>query len=111
MQDERGNISGDITIKNEYTLWGSIAGEVTVAKNGKFYMRGTIYGNLVVQDGGRVHTFGNIQGNLTVHEGAKVIHGGVLGGDAINMGGRLYIDHDARIDGKVRTHSGETIHN
>ncbi len=108
MYDERGQLSGNITIDREYTLWGSIAGDVTVVKDGKFYMRGTIYGNLIAEDGGRVHILGNISGSLLVNPGAKVIHGGVLGGDAINQGGRLYIQRDSTVRGKVKTHGGET---
>ncbi len=41
-------------------------------------------------------------------EGAKVIVSGVIGGDCLNQGGRLYIDESARIMGKVRTRKGET---
>ena len=41
-------------------------------------------------------------------ESGKVIHSGVLGADAINLGGRLYIDSAARVLGKVRTEDGET---
>ena len=108
MREERGHLSENITINEEYTLWGSIAGNVTVVKNGKFYHRGTIYGNLVVAKEGRCHIFGNIQGNLTVKEGAKVIHSGVLGGDAINLGGRLFIERESTVKGKVKTRSGET---
>ena len=61
-----------------------------------------------VAHGGRVHIYGNVSGNLTVLEGAKVIHSGVLGGDAINEGGRMFIDGSARVLGRVRTDSGET---
>ena len=69
---------------------------------------GAIYGSLIVEFGGRVHIFGNVTGNLTVQRGAKVIHSGVLGGDAINEGGRLFIDPTATIMGKVKTIDGET---
>jgi len=108
MREERGNISGKVTINEPYTLWGSIAGDVTVVTGGKFYQRGAIYGSLTVNDGGRVHIFGNVQGDLTVKKGAKVIHSGVVGGDANNLGGRLYIEKEARINGKVKTKDGET---
>jgi hypothetical protein len=72
------------------------------------YVRGAIYGHLKVAHGGRVHIYGNVSGNLTVLEGAKVIHSGVRGGDAINEGGRLFIDASARVLGRVKTSSGET---
>jgi cytoskeletal protein CcmA (bactofilin family) len=108
MQEERGNLAGNQTITEPYTLWGSIAGDVTAAEGSKFYMRGAIYGNLIVARGGRVHVYGNISGDLTVHRKAKVIHSGVLGGDAVNVGGRLYIDASAQVVGRVRTMAGET---
>ena len=49
-----------------------------------------------------------VTGNLTVHRGAKVIHSGVIAGDAINLGGRLYIEQNATINGKIKTKKGET---
>jgi cytoskeletal protein CcmA (bactofilin family) len=108
MREERGHLAGDITITEPYTLWGSIAGDVSVSKGGKFYLRGAIYGNLHALPGGRIHVFGNISGNLTVAEKTKVIHSGTLGGDAINRGGRLYIDASAKVLGRVKTQEGET---
>lgn len=108
MRDERGHLAGNQTINEPYTLWGSIAGDVTAVKGSKLYVRGAIYGSLNVNPGGRVHVFGNISGNLTVADKAKVIHSGTLGGDAVNNGGRLYIDGTAKVLGRVRTHAGET---
>src|ERR1700679_1488957 len=102
MREERGNISGNVKINELYTLWGSIAGDVTVVDGGKFYQRGAIYGSLIVEKGRRCHVFGNVQGDLTVKKNAKVIHSGVLGGDANNLGGRLYIEKEARINGKIK---------
>ena len=103
MREERGHVKGNIVIDEPYTLWGSIAGNVTAVKGSKFYMRGAVYGDLTVLHGGRVHIYGNITGNLFVKDGAKVIHSGVLGGDANNFGGRLYIDSKAKVMGRVRT--------
>ena len=98
---------GDLVIDEPYTLWGSIAGDVTAVKGSKFYVRGMIYGNLTVLHGGRVHVYGNVTGNLTVKDGAKVIHSGVVGGDAINeSGGRLYVDKIAKVLGDVKSEEG-----
>ena len=108
MREERGQVGGDVVIYEPYTLWGSIGGNVTVIERGKFYLRGAVYGNIVVEYGGRMHIFGRVTGNLTVNRGAKVIHSGVIGGDAINEGGRLYIDQGSAVHGKIRTHKGET---
>jgi len=108
MREERGHLAGNVAINEPYTLWGSIAGDVSVGKGGKFYMRGAIYGNLNVLPGGRVHVFGNVSGSLTVAEKTKVIHSGTLGGDAVNRGGRLYIDATAKVLGRVKTLEGET---
>jgi hypothetical protein len=108
MREERGHLGGDIEIKEPYTLWGSIAGTVTVSDGSKFYMRGAIYGDLVVEAGGRVHVLGNISRNVTVKDGSKVIIGGAIGGDVTNLGGRLYIESTAHVLGKVKTVSGET---
>ena len=90
------------------TLWGSVGGDVIVVEGGKFYMRGSIYGNLIVEYGGRVHIHGNITGNLKVARGTKVILSGIVVGDAINEGGRLYIDATAKVQGKIKTIKGET---
>jgi cytoskeletal protein CcmA (bactofilin family) len=108
MREERGTISGDVRVFEPFTLWGSISGNVTVIQGGKFYVRGSIYGSLTVEYGGRVHIFGNVSGKLTVMRGAKVIHSGVVGGDALNDGGRLYIESMARILGELDTINGET---
>ena len=108
MREERGTLSGNQIVSEPLDLWGTISGNVTVVDGGKMYVRGAIYGHLKVAHGGRVHIYGNVSGNLTVLEGAKVIHSGVLGGDAINEGGRMYIDAAARVLGRVRTDSGET---
>jgi cytoskeletal protein CcmA (bactofilin family) len=108
MREERGNIAGNVVINEPYTLWGSIAGNVTATDGAKLYVRGAIYGNLTVTAGGRVHVFGNVSGNLTIAVKTKVIHSGILGGDAINNGGRLYIDAAAKVLGKVKTYDGET---
>ena len=108
MREERGQIAGSLVVHEPYTLWGSVAGTVTVVEGGKFYMRGSIYGNLNVEYGGRVHIFGTSTGNLRVARGTKVIHSGTLMGNAINEGGRLYVDAGATIHGKVKTVKGET---
>ena len=108
MREERGNIAGNVVINEPYTLWGSIAGNVTATDGAKLYVRGAIYGNLTVTAGGRVHVFGNVSGYLSIAVKTKVIHSGILGGDAINNGGRLYIDAAAKVLGKVKTYDGET---
>jgi cytoskeletal protein CcmA (bactofilin family) len=108
MREERGTISGPLVVHEPYTLWGSVGGDVIVVEGGKFYMRGSIYGNLIVEYGGRVHIFGNVTGDLKVARGSKVIHSGILLGDAVNEGGRLYVDAMATINGKVKTIKGET---
>jgi len=111
MREERGHVKGKMVVDEPFTLWGSIAGDVTALKGSKFYLRGAIYGDLTVLHRGRVHIFGNITGNLFVKDGAKVIHEGVVGGDVLNSGGRLYIYSNAKVLGKVRTEEeGETTY-
>jgi cytoskeletal protein CcmA (bactofilin family) len=109
VREERGQIAGDVIVYEPFTLWGSIGGDVKVIERGKLYVRGAVYGNIVVEYGGRMHIFGRVTGTLTVHRGAKVIHSGVLGGDLVNLGGRVYIDHVSKIMGKVKTEKGETM--
>ncbi len=108
MREERGQIVGDVVVYEAFTLWGSIGGNVSVVEGGKFYVRGTVYGNLVVEAGGRVHIYGNITGNLIVNRAAKVIHSGLIGGSVTNKGGRIFLDRQAKVLGKVKTSSGET---
>src|ERR1700691_5678608 len=108
MREERGIIPGDVVVYEDFTLWGSVGGNVTVIDGGKLWLRGSIYWNLSVEEGGRVHILGSITGNLTVAEKAKVIVSGMVGGDAINLGGRLYIEAAAKIWGSVKTKAGET---
>jgi cytoskeletal protein CcmA (bactofilin family) len=108
MREERGTIPGDVVVYEDFTLWGSVGGNVSVIAGGKLWLRGSIYGNLSVEEGGRVHILGSITGNLTVAEKAKVIVSGMVGGDAINLGGRLYIEAAAKILGSVKTKAGET---
>jgi cytoskeletal protein CcmA (bactofilin family) len=106
MREERGQISGDVVVYEEFTLWGTIGGSVKVIKGGKFYVRGMIYGAMEVEDGGRVHIFGNVSGDVTISKDGKVVHSGVIGGDVINNGGRFFADSTARIMGKVKTRAG-----
>jgi len=108
MREERGTIAGDFTVTEPTTLWGSVGGNVIVAEGGKLYMRGAVYGDILVEYGGRLHIFGRVVGSLTVKRGAKVIHSGVLGGNATNLGGRLYIENTSQINGKIKTVKGET---
>jgi len=110
MREERGRLSGDLTIEEKFTLWGMIAGNVTVGNGGKLYLRGSIYGDLIVGPGGRVHIYGNVKGTLTVEADAKVIHSGVIGGDVINKGGRIFIELASKVMGKVKTKEGETTY-
>src|SRR5438477_10489217 len=108
MREERGTFKGDMVISEPVTLWGTVAGNVSVIKGGKFYLRGSVYGNISAEPGGRAHLLGNITGDLTVMEDAKVILAGAIGGDAINEGGRLYIEHTAKVMGKVKGRKGKT---
>ncbi|HZZ44849.1 MAG TPA: hypothetical protein VFE58_18065 [Tepidisphaeraceae bacterium] len=108
MREERGQLAGDLSIAEPFTLWGSIIGNVTLLPGAKLYVRGTIHGNLTLQPGSRAHILGTVSGSLTLHENTKVILSGILGGDAHNHGGRLYIDHTATLMGKLKTHSGDT---
>jgi hypothetical protein len=108
MREERGAIAGPLVVHEPYTLWGTCGGTITVVEGGKFYMRGSLYGDLNVEFGGRVHVYGNITGNLKVARVAKVILSGTVAGDAVNEGGRLYVDATGEVRGKTRTIKGET---
>lgn len=108
MREERGQVPGDVVVYEPFTLWGSVGGNVSVIAGGKFYLRGSVYGNLTVEPGGRAHILGTLSGDLTVHENAKVIVSGIVGRDAVNQGGRLFLDRSAKVLGKVRTKSGDT---
>jgi cytoskeletal protein CcmA (bactofilin family) len=108
MREERGQIPGDFTVAEPFTLWGSVGGSVTVIEGGKVYVRGAIYGQLIVEKGGRVHVLGVVSGDVTAHEGAKVIISGQVGGNAINLGGRLHINEKAVVHGRVKTKEGKT---
>ena len=108
MREVREQIKGNQIIEEPYTLWGSIAGDVTAINKSKFYVRGSIYGDLTVNHGGRVHVFGQVTGTLTVKDGAKVIVSGTIGKNAVNQGGRLYLDSSSAVHGKVITDDGET---
>ncbi len=103
MREERGKITGPITVDEKYTLWGSIMGDVKVVDGGKMYIRGNVYGDLIVDFGGRVHVFGQVSGNLLQFRGTKVIISGLIKGSATNSGGRLYVDQHGSILGKTKT--------
>jgi len=107
MREERGQIVGDVVIYEPFELWGTVAGNVKVIDGGKLYMRGAIYGDLIVEEGGRVHVYGNVAGNLIMEPKTKVILSGVVGKNATNTGGRLFIERLAKVMGKVRTNDHE----
>ena len=52
--------------------------------------------------------FGSVAGSLKVARGTKVIVSGTINGDAVNEGGRLYVDLAGEVKGKVKTLKGET---
>ena len=108
MREERGRINGDVVIYERYTLWGTIHGFVRVLDGGKFWQRGNVQGDMTVEYGGRVHIFGNLTGDLFVARGAKVIVSGTVGGAATNDGGRLYIEPEGNVLGKINTKRGDT---
>jgi cytoskeletal protein CcmA (bactofilin family) len=108
MREERGQLTGDLVISEPYTLWGKIAGNLTVIDGGKLYVRGSVFGNLTAEAGGRVHILGNVKGDVSIFPRAKVIIGGIIGGDVQNRGGRLYVEHSAKIMGKLKLKEGET---
>ena len=108
MREERGQIAGPFVVHEALTLWGTVAGTVTVVEGGKFYMRGSIYGDLNIEYGGRAHLYGNVAGHLRVARGTKVIVSGTVMGDVTNEGGRLYIDALGDVKGKLKTLKGET---
>ena len=108
MREERGQVAGDLVVYEKFELWGNVGGNVTVVSGGKFYLRGAILGNLIVENGGRVHIFGHVHGDVTLHENTKLIHSGVIGGDLVNDGGRLFIERVAKVNGRVKTRKGET---
>ncbi|MEM8874045.1 MAG: polymer-forming cytoskeletal protein [Planctomycetota bacterium] len=108
-KEERGRIQGDAVIAERYVLWGTIVGDVRVLDGGKFWMRGNVQGDLIVEYGGRVHVFGQVSGSLFVARGAKVIVSGLIHGPATNDGGRLFIEPDGRILGKITTKRGDTV--
>jgi len=108
MREERGQLEGDRMVYEHVDLWGTVLGNVLVVDEGKLYVRGAIYGNLTVDKGGRAHIYGNVTGELIVKEGAKVILSGNVT-DVTNRGGRLYIESTAKVLGKLRTKTGETV--
>ncbi|MGA3067555.1 MAG: polymer-forming cytoskeletal protein [Tepidisphaeraceae bacterium] len=111
MREERGQLTGDLEISEPYTLWGKIAGNITVADGGKLYVRGSVFGDLTVMPGGRVHILGNVKGRVIAMPRTKIIVGGVIGGDIHNRGGRVFIEQTAKILGKIKTKDdGETTY-
>ena len=110
MREERGQLAGKLVVKEPFTLWGSVGGDVKVAAGGKLYVRGAIYGDLTVEFGGRVHIYGNVLGTVTVKKGAKLIHSGIVGGDLVNTGGRLHIELLSKTQGKVKATAGDTTY-
>jgi len=108
MREEHGTIAGDVVVYEDFTLWGSISGNVKVIAGGRFYLRGAVYGDMLVEEGGRVHIFGRVSGNVTLQVATKLINSGVIGGNVTNDGGRYYGDTGSQILGRIRTNSGET---
>lgn len=108
MREVHGTIRGDQDIEEKYTLWGTLYGMMRVHDGGKVYIRGTVFGDVIVEFGGRVHIFGQVSGGLTIYRGTKVIVSGIVQGNAVNEGGRLYVDRDGSILGRIKTNHGET---
>jgi cytoskeletal protein CcmA (bactofilin family) len=108
MREERGQVAGDLTVNEPLELWGNVGGNVTVGEGGKFYVRGSILGNLTVQYGGRVHIYGQVHGDVTLYDNTKVIHSGMIAGNLINEGGRLYVELKSGVGGKIKHRSGKT---
>lgn len=108
MREDRSNLVGNQEFAEAVDFWGSITGNLNITDGGKVYLRGNVYGSVLVSDGGRTHIFGQVTGDLVVEKGAKVILEGIVGRDAINRGGRLYVEASAKILGKLKRRDGET---
>lgn len=108
MREERGTIAADVVVYEEFTLWGTILGNVQVINGGKLYVRGAIYGDLTVDRGGRAHIFGQVSGNLRLEKYSKTINSGLVGGDLVNHGGRYFGDVGSQVLGKIKANKGET---
>jgi cytoskeletal protein CcmA (bactofilin family) len=99
MREEWGKLVGNQVVSEPFTLWGSVAGDVTVVNGAKSYLRGTVHGDLTVL-GGRVKISGHVTGTMRVRDGARVILSGTIGQACINEGGRLSIGSAALVGGK-----------
>ena len=103
MREERARVVGDLTVRDKVTIWGGVTGDLRIVEGGKCYLRGPVGGDLIVDFKGRVHVYGHVGGNLQLFRGAKVVLSGTVAGVASNQNGRLYIDGNGRVLGKVKT--------
>ena len=83
--------------------WGTVEGPITVSDEQS--ISGTVAGDVTVVEGGDLKLAGSVLGSLTVEAGNASIHGSVMG-DVTNSGGDLYFD--GMIQGHLREDGGTT---
>jgi hypothetical protein len=89
MRIEKGEIQGNLEIKDEFMLLG------------------TVRGNIRVIDGGVLELNGSCEGDLILEEGATVRLNGTVNRDVYNRGGKLKVY--GIIKGSLRKEAGETF--
>lgn len=89
MRSEIGRIDGDIEVKENFTLIGTVTGNILVTTGGVLHLHGICFKNVIVRHGGTAKLYGKVSG------------------DAINEGGSLEVQ--GTVNGAVRTVNGITI--
>ncbi len=98
----RGKIDGDaIAEENKvYNISGMITGNLEVRNNAVVILNGMVVNNLLVYDTSKVTVHGMVCKSIIVDGGDVVIYGMAIG-DVVRKRGKVMIDKNAKVMGKV----------
>jgi cytoskeletal protein CcmA (bactofilin family) len=96
MNTENGKIEGDVEITFELKMHGMFLGNVTVKNGGYLILHGMATKSLVVEPGAAVEIFGMVIGNV-INNGGKLFIAGRVNGQIIENAGITNISDNASI--------------
>ena len=96
--EEHEQIEGNLTLSEDFVLWGTVTGNVTVRQNVLFELHGVINGFLYIEPGAEVRLFGTVNGDI--HNQGNLHVAGSVNGVITDDGQPISYEPGALVTGK-----------
>ncbi|HEX7998576.1 MAG TPA: polymer-forming cytoskeletal protein [Pyrinomonadaceae bacterium] len=96
MRIEKGEVRGNLEIKDEFTLLGTAKGNINVRDGGVLELNGTCEGDLILEEGSTVRLNGTVNGDV-YNRGGKLKVYGIIKGRLHKEAGETFVDDKAEI--------------